>query len=109
MLEALFGSLNCERVLMFIYARGEGYPREMARFFNTALDPIRKQLDKLEGGGVLVSRLVGRTRLYSFNPRFPFLKELKGLLEKALSFSTPEEQADLLMVRRRPRRRGKPL
>jgi hypothetical protein len=109
MLEPLLRSLNCERVLMFIYARGEGYPREIARFFNTDMDPIRKQLGKLEAGGVLVSRLVGRTRLYSFNPRFPFLKELKGLLEKALSFYTPEEHADLLMVRRRPRRRGKPL
>ncbi len=109
MLEPLLGSLNCERVLMFIYAREEGYPREMARFFNTNLDPIRKQLDKLETGGVLDSRVVGRTRLYGFNPRYPFLKELKGLLQKAMSFYTPEEQANLLMVRRRPRRRGKPL
>jgi hypothetical protein len=108
-LEPLLGSLNCERVLMFIYAREEGYPREIARFFNTDLDPIRKQLDKLETGGVLASRVAGRTRLYSFNLRYPFLKELKGLLKKALSFYTQEEQAELLMIRRRPRRRGKPL
>lgn len=33
MLEALLGSVNKERVLFFIYARGEGYAREIARFF----------------------------------------------------------------------------
>ena len=108
MLEPLFGSLNCERVLMFIYGRDEGYPREIARFYNTDLDPVRKQLNKLETGGILASRVAGRTRLYTFNPRYPFLKELKGLLKKALSFYPPEEQEALLMVRRRPRRRGKP-
>lgn len=109
MLEPLLGSLSCERVLMFIYGREEGYPREIARFYNTDLDPIRKQLDKLETGGVLASRMAGRTRLYTFDPRYPFLKELTGLLKKALSFYPQEEQEKLLMVRRRPRRRGKPL
>jgi hypothetical protein len=109
MLVPLLGSLNCERVLIFIYGREEGYPREIARFYNTDLDPVRKQLDKLENGGVLASRVAGRTRLYTFNPRYPFLKELKGLLKKALSFYTPEAQEALLMIRRRPRRRGKPL
>ena len=109
MLEPLLGSLNCERVLMYIHVREEGYPREIARFFNTWLDPIRKQLDKLEAGGVLASRVAGRTRLYALNPRYPFLKELKGLLEKALSFYSPEDKNELVMVRRRPRRRGKPL
>ena len=30
---------------------------------------VQKQLLKLESGGVLVSRLAGRTRLYEWNPR----------------------------------------
>jgi hypothetical protein len=30
-----------------------------------------EQLDKLEVGGILASRKVGRTRLYVFNPRYP--------------------------------------
>ena len=108
MLEPLLGSVNRERVLLFLYARGEGYPREIARFFQTDLDPIRKQLEKLEAGGVLYSRLAGRTRLYSFNPRYPFLPELEGLLKKALSYYPPNIQEEILMDRRRPRRRGKP-
>ena len=109
MIEVLLGSKNAERVLIYIFSREEGYPREITRFFNTDLKSIQKQLDKLEAGGVLVSREVGRTRPYAFNPRYPFLNELKGLLIKALSFYPQEEQNELLMNRRRPRARGKTL
>lgn len=109
MLVPILGSLNTERVLIFIQAREEGYARDIARFFETDLYGIQKQLDKLEAGGVLASRLVGRTRVYTFNPRYPFLKELNALLSKALSFYPAEEQENLLLNRRRPRRRDKPL
>jgi hypothetical protein len=73
------------------------------------LKSIQRQLDKLEAGGVLVSREVGRTRPYSLNPRYPFLKELRNLLGKALSFYPAGEQEELLINRRRPRARGKQL
>ncbi len=109
MLESLLGSIGCERVLMFLLARDEGYAREIARFYDTDLDPVQKQLDKLESGGALVSRTAGRTRLYTFNPRYPFLDELRALLEKALAFYPDDLQDRLVMSRRRPRRRGKPL
>lgn len=109
MLEPLLGSKSSEKVLIFIAARGEGYAREISRLSGVALDPIQKQLDKLENGGILVSQTKGRTRLYTFNPRYPFLKELKQILDKALSFYPEEERENLLMNRRRPRRRGKPL
>jgi hypothetical protein len=109
MLQSLLGSLSCERVLVFLLAREEGYAREMARFYAVGLGPLQKQLEKLEAGGVLYSKLAGRTRLYGFNPRYPFLQELQALLNKALSFYSAEEREELLMARRRPRRRGKPL
>jgi len=109
MLEPLLASTNCERVLIYIAAREEGYLREISDFFETSSAPILKQLEKLENGGVLFSRLAGRTRLYGFNPRYPFLKELKSLLDKALTFYPEEIRAGLLESRRRPRRKGKPL
>ena len=109
MLESLFGSLSRERVLLFLYCRKEGYAREMARFFGTSPDPIQKQLERLEFGGVVYSRTAGKTRLYAFDPRCPFLKELNALLEKALSFYPAESRENLTMVRQRPRRKGKPL
>ena len=109
MIEVLLGSQNAERVLIYIFAREEGYPREIARFFKSDLKSIQNQLDKLEAGGVLVSRAVGRTRPYMFNPRYPFLYELKALLEKALSFYSAKDQEELTMNRRRPRAKGKSL
>lgn len=109
MLEPILGSLGSERVLIYLHARGEGYAREIAQFFDTALSPIQKQLERLESGGVLVSRGVGRTILYSFNPRYPFLNELAAMLEKALTFYSDEDRERLVMNRRRPRRKAKPL
>jgi len=109
MLEPLLASTNCERVLIFLVARDEGYLREIADFFQSSPAPLLKQLEKLETGGVLYSRLAGRTRLYGFNPRYPFLKELRALLDKALTFYPEEVRAALLVSRRRPRRKGKPL
>ena len=56
MIEAILGSLSSERVLAFISARKEGYAREIARFYDTDLAPIQKQLDKLEHPTVLYSK-----------------------------------------------------
>lgn len=109
MLTPLFGTENSERVLIFLLIRNEGYAREIAQFFNTNLYAIQRQLDKFEAGGVLVSRTAGRTRLYQFSPRYPFLSELKQLLEKAFSFYPEQVRESLMMNRRRPRKRGKPL
>lgn len=108
-MKPILGSVNSERVLLYIMARGRGYAREIARFFDADPDSIQKQLAKFEQGGVLVTRQVGRTVLYEFNPRYPFRTEVDALLRKALTFY-PESARELLtMERRRPRRRGKPL
>lgn len=109
MIEVLLGSKNAERVLLYLFTREEGYAREIASFYNTDLKPIQMQLDKFEKGGVLVSRSIGRTRPYEFNPRYPFLNELKALLKKVLSFYPAKEQEELTMNRRRPRAKGKTL
>ena len=109
MLEPLLGSTNAERVLVFLLARQQGYAREIAAFFGGDPDSTRKQLVRMEAGGVLVSKPAGRTLLYSLNPRYPFRAELEALLRKALDFYSDEDRRRLLMNRRRPRRRGKPL
>ena len=109
MLAPLLGSKGSEKVLIFIAARGEGYAREISQFFDMDISTVQNQLDKFELGGILASTTKGRTRLYTLDPRYPFLKELKQLLDKALSFYPEDEQEKLVMERRRPRRRGKPL
>jgi len=108
MLEDLFGSKNRERVLQFILANDQGYARQIADFYGSSIDPIQKQLERLELGGILVSQTAGRTRLFMFNPRYAFRQELIALLEKARSYYPEAEQERLTKQRKRPRRTGKP-
>ena len=109
MLDILFGSKNKERVLVFLEGREEGYARQIANYYNCELSPLQNQLSKLELSGVLVSKMLGRTRMYYFNKSCPYLTELKMLLKKAIVFLPEEEASRLLLNRRRPRRKGKPL
>ena len=109
MLKPLFGSDAREKALIFLLARERSYPAEIAAFFEMSISQIQSQLDILENGGVLVSKSIGRTRIYEFNPQYAFLGELNALLEKALSFYPDAMQESLRMNRRRPRRRNKPL
>jgi hypothetical protein len=109
MLEPIIGSEVRELILIYLAAKKQGYAREIASFYTKSLSPVQKQLDRLENGNVLVSFLSGKTRVYSFNPRYPFLKELMDMLHKAITFLPREKQNELLLIRKRPRRKGKPL
>ena len=109
MIEPIVGSKNAERVLLYLLARNQGYARGIAKFWVADPDSIQKQLARLERGGVLDSKSAGRTRLYRFNPRYSFRNELIALLNKALTFYPHDEKERLLVVRRRPRRKDKPL
>lgn len=109
MLADLLGSVNKERVLVYLASRGRGYAREIARFFRASLSPVQNAMERLEGAGVLVSRTVGSTREYEFNPRYPARAELANLLNRAMSLYPKTLRDELLLSRRRPRRKGKPL
>lgn len=109
MIEAILGSTSAERVLLFLTARDEGYASEIAQLFETDISPVQKQLERMERDGLLINRKVGRTRLYSFNPRYPFVPELKTMMNKALDMSPEKLQEKLLLNRRRPRKKSKPL
>lgn len=107
MLEGLFGNVIIEKILFFLYVYGEGYPLGMARVFGVPVNRIQQQLKRLEDGGVVVSRLIGKVRLYTFNPRFAFLKELRELMTRAYEFLPEKEKDRYFRQRRRPRRAGK--
>ena len=109
MLEAIVGSLSAERVMLYLAAKDKGYATEIARAFGTDLSPIQKQLDRLERDGLLIQEKVGRTRVYEFNPRYPFINELMPVLTKALTMLPESLQVHLVMDRRRPRKKDKPL
>ena len=109
MLEGLTGSAVVEQVLLYLANYAEGYPREIARTFGLNLSAVQGRLDRLERGGIVVSRMRGRTRLYVLNPRWAFRDELLALLRRALATVPPGETMKNYRNRTRPRRRGKPL
>ncbi|MFH1715540.1 MAG: winged helix-turn-helix domain-containing protein [Elusimicrobiota bacterium] len=107
MIEALLGNKTAEKVLLFITVYGEGYAKKMATVFNLSVNGIQQQLQRLEAGGILVSQLKGRTRVYYFNPRCVFIDNIKALMEKVLSYMPNEEIQKYYRERTRPRRKGK--
>lgn len=110
MLQALFGNATAEKVLLYIEHYEEGYPTGIAKTFgNVSLHMVQRQLARFERAGLLVSVLKGRTRLYRWNPRYPFLDEVRALLSKALRSLPLTDRKLYFAQRRRPRRAGKPL
>jgi DNA-binding transcriptional ArsR family regulator len=109
-LEGIFGNATAEKVLLYLEQYEEGYSQGIANTFErVALSQVQRQLERLEAAGLLVSQLKGRTRLFTWNPRYPFLEEIRALLRKALRSLPEEERKRYFTARRRPRRTGKPL
>lgn len=109
MLEALVGSPNAERVLLFIAERGRGYAAEVAQTFDVAPSQVQRVMERMERDGLLVAQNVGRTRVYEFNPRFAFKSKVIELFQDALSRYPEPIQSKVRLGRRRPRRKGKRL
>lgn len=109
-LETLFGGQAAAKVLLFIENYEEGYANWIAKTFEMPVSEIQKQLKKFEESGVLVSRMVGTSRMYTWNPRDPALDGLRQMLRSTLDYGIPKERIKrYFRQRRRPRRKGKPL
>ena len=91
MLEPILGNSTIEKILFTIESYGQAYPTELSKMFNIPVNGIQQQMERLENGGVVVSSMVGRTRLYQFNPRYPFLKELRALIQRAMEYLSEKE------------------
>lgn len=109
MLESVFGNATVEKVLLYLQNYDEGYASEIAATFSIRLSVVQKQLKRLEDGGVIVSQPKGRTRLFLWNPSYPFRKELQSLLERSFEFMSENDIKKYYRKRQRPRRAGKPL
>ncbi len=84
MLETLLGNKSAEKVMIALHLSGELHASAIAKIYNTALDPIKKQLARFEEAGFLTSREVGRSRLYSFNNKHPMYAPLLNMIQIAL-------------------------
>ena len=82
---ALFGNPNIEKILLFLLVNEKCYAAQIGHCVGGALTPIQQALNRLENGKILSSHLEGKTRLFRFNPHYPFLRELQALLKTGLS------------------------
>jgi len=106
-LDALFGSRSASQVLLFLQNYGEGHARRMATTFGVSHMGIQRQLGRLEAGGLLVSRLVGNARVFTWNPRSSAATDLRAFLEAELARMPAGVTRDYFRQRQRPRRSGK--
>jgi hypothetical protein len=92
MFEALFGNKSIEKILIFLFVNGKCFGTQLQRSLKTSLTPIQKALQRLEKGGLILSYLEGKTRVYHFNPNFPLNQELEQLIKKAYTLLSPQEK-----------------
>lgn len=103
-----FGAPTRTRVLVALSLLRSSYPRELARLMDASLTGVLKGLASLERDGLIVGRLIGRSRVYTFNPAYFARTELSRYVTK-LAEADERLRARTEQLRRRPRRRGKPL
>jgi len=108
-LQTLFGSRSMASSLLFIEAYGSGYASEIASTFDVPLNAVQRQLIKLETNGILVSRTIGRTRVFEFNPRGRMVRDLREFLTAQIESMPKDVYQQYFCQRRRPRRTGKKL
>lgn len=108
-LEAIFGNRTAALVLLFIEAYGEGHGLRIAKTYGLGLNMTQRQLKRLEGNGVLVSRVVGNTRVFTFNERNPTVRNLRRFLAAELELLPKDDVRKYFRQRQRPRRTGKAL
>lgn len=107
MLETIFGSQNAQLIMLLLYQYEEVYAYQIARDLKVGLRGVQEQLEKFENANLLVSRTVGRTRLYSFNEQSSFVKPLKDLIAVEYKKLSAADRKRIFTYRMRPRRAGK--
>jgi DNA-binding IclR family transcriptional regulator len=109
MLEALFGSVCTTQALLYLQNYGDGDAKAVAAAFRMSPAQARRQLHRLEDGGLLISRPEGRTRVYVWNHANPLVVDLRRLLQTALGLMSDSEQRTFFRERGRPKRAGVPI
>ena len=99
-LSGLFGNVTAAKVLLYLENYDSGYPSGIATVFDVPVSQVQRQLEKMELEGIFSSRLIGKTRSYSWNPRCFYIEDLRSILKKALA-ALPDSQNEKYLPARR--------
>ncbi len=92
-LEALFSSAARVQVLdlLLLNPDRQFYQREIERETGQSIRAVQREVERLEGIGLLLRSEEGNRIFYRLNPEFPLLPELISLFKKATAVERPGE------------------
>ena len=90
LLSGLLGNETAAKVLLMLENDREVYARRIASHFGVAVSQVQRQLQRLEREKILISHMMGKTKIYNFNSKYPLLNPLRSLLGNALT-QLPQE------------------
>ena len=99
-LDSILGSRSAVCAMLFLQNYCEGHASRIAKTFGTSVMGIQRQLKRLEENGVLVSRMVGSSRIFTFNNRNPTIRNLRLFLESELENLSREDTLEYFRERR---------
>jgi hypothetical protein len=84
-LEALFSSMARIKILrlLLLDPGSQFYQREIERETEQPIRAVQREVERLEGIGLLLRSKQGNRVFYGLNPEFPLLAELSALFHKA--------------------------
>lgn len=109
MIETIFGNATAAKIMLYLFHYGEAYASGISKDMGITLSQVQKQLDKFEAANILVSKVMGKVRIYTFNPKLGLIKKLKDLIQVFYDSIPLEQKEEMFSSRRRPRRKGKPV
>lgn len=107
-LSSPFGSTTRTRVLVALRLLDSSFPRELARLLAVSPSLVLKALRSLERDRLVAGRTVGRSRVYTLDPRYFAKEDLQRYLVR-LSEADIDLKQRAVQLRRRPRWTGKRL
>lgn len=109
MLDKILGSDIAMKIMLHLVHYEEIYPSAVAKDYELTLSAVQKQFARFEEAGILVSKLVGKTRVDMFNKKSKAAIKFYELVKVYYDGLSVKDKEKIFSERRRPRRQGKPV
>jgi len=107
MLNTILGNKSAQLIMLRLYKDKEVYAGGLAKDYGIGIKSMQNQLEKFEDANLLVSRLIGNLRLFTFNPQSSFVPPVKKLIEVEYNALSELDRSYVYPKRKRPRRKNK--
>ena len=104
MLEYLFSSGSKRKILIYLieHPDEEYHLRELSRKMGEPAPVLKRELDKLDQLGLIVSWAQGNQRRFRVNRNFLLWPELKSLVDKSAASSAPSKVSTIYTLKEIP-------